>query len=65
MHCLLRLGKHSFRGSMKRHRLLITNQKVVELQIEIRHVERKPEQIWCDFGERGHGLLVATEMDVL
>src|ERR1043165_967908 len=42
------------RACMKEQRLVVTYEKLIELQIEVRHEGGNPEQIRRDFGHSGH-----------
>ena len=39
---------------MKQQWLLITDEKVIELQVQIRHMDRETKQIRGDFIDRDH-----------
>jgi hypothetical protein len=54
-HSVPELGEHHPEAGVKQQRLLIPHQKVVELQVQLRHMDREPEQIGSDLGDGGHG----------
>jgi hypothetical protein len=40
---------------MEEQRLLILHEEVIELQVELRNVNRDAEDVWGDFVDVGHG----------
>jgi hypothetical protein len=47
--------KHGLEPGVKQQRLRVAHQEVVELQIEVRHMDREPEQVGGDLRDDNHG----------
>ncbi len=47
--------EHRAGTGMKQQRLLVTHQKLIELQIELLHKRGDAKHIRCDLGHSGHG----------
>jgi hypothetical protein len=42
-----------FRPCVEKERFLVAHEEVVELHVKVRNVDGQPEQIWCNFVNRG------------
>ena len=64
-HGLTQDGEHRPESRVKQQRLLIAHEEVIELHVEIRHVDGEAEYVRGDFVDGGHGGAVKGQRSIV